>query len=172
MPFPFQVRPALAADAHALAALAIQVWLDTYATAGVNDLLGRYVLDAFTPSGFAALAQDERAALLVAESDAHLAGYALVRFDAPQALAPASDVELRTLYVQAPFTRAGVGTALLARARATVRERSGGDALWLSVNTRNRRACGFYEKHGFARMGQTWFTLGEARHENHVLALP
>jgi len=58
MPFSLQLRSAAATDAHALAALAIQVWLDTYATDGVNELLGRHVLDAFTPSGFAALAQD------------------------------------------------------------------------------------------------------------------
>ncbi|WP_454909457.1 N-acetyltransferase family protein [Variovorax gossypii] len=172
MPLSLQVRHAVATDAHALAALAIQVWLDTYATDGVNDLLGRHVLDAFTPSGFATLAQDTAAALLVAQNDAHLVGYALLRFDAAQPLAPASNVELCTLYVQERFTRAGVGTALLEQVRATVKKRTGNDALWLSVNIRNRRACGFYEKHGFGLKGTTWFVLGEDRHENHVLALP
>ena len=174
MPLSLQVRPAVATDAHALAALAIQVWLDTYATDGVNDLLGRHVLDAFTPSGFAALAQDQAAALLVAQNGAHLVGYALLRFDAAQPLAPApaSHTKLCTLYVQERFTRAGVGTALLAQTRATVRERTGADAVWLAVNTRNGRACRFYEKHGFSIKGQTWFVLGEDRHENHVLALP
>jgi diamine N-acetyltransferase len=172
MPFSLQVRPAVATDAHALAALAIQVWLDTYATDGVNDLLGRHVLDAFTPSGFAALAQDPAAALLVAQNDAHLVGYALLRFNAEQALAPASNTELCTLYVQERFTRTGIGTALLGQARTAVRQRTGADSLWLAVNTRNRRACRFYEKHGFNLKGQTWFTLGEDRHENHVLAVP
>ena len=172
MPFSLQVRPAVATDAHALAALAIQVWLDTYATDGVNDLLGRHVLDAFTPSGFSALAQDPAAALLVAQNDAHLVGYALLRFDSAQPLALACNTELCTLYVQERFTRAGVGTALLEQARIMVRERSGAGAMWLAVNTRNQRACRFYEKHGFSLKGRTWFALGEDRHENHVFAVP
>ena len=39
------VRRAVAADAHTLAALSIQVWLSTY-TEGVNDLFARYMLPA------------------------------------------------------------------------------------------------------------------------------
>ncbi|QNK67375.1 GNAT family N-acetyltransferase [Variovorax sp. PAMC26660] len=165
------VRPAVTADAHTLAALAIQVWLSTYATEGVNDLLARYVLGEFTPSKFVALTEDAAACLLVAEIDSHLVGYALVRFGVAQPLIPSAEAELCTLYVQEPFTGAGVGTALLREARASIRKRTGTDALWLSVNVKNRRACGFYEKHGLVEKGRTHFVLGEGRHENHVLAL-
>ena len=49
---PLHIRPPIAADAPALAALSIQVWLDTYATEGVSDLIARYVLDEFTPAAF------------------------------------------------------------------------------------------------------------------------
>jgi len=169
---PRTIRPATADDAPALAALSIQVWLSTYATEGVNDLLARYVLDEFTPSRFITWMHDASTALLVAEADAGLTGYARLRFGAPQALAPLVDTELCTLYVQEPFTRAGVGSALLDQARTTVRARTGGDAMWLTVNARNRRACDFYEKHGFAAKGTSWFVLGEDRHENHVLGCP
>jgi ribosomal protein S18 acetylase RimI-like enzyme len=162
------VRPAVAADAHALAALSIQVWLSTY-TEGVNDLFARYVLTEFTPSNFLALVEAPDVSLLVAEVDAHLVGYSLVRFGVPQPLVPASDSELCTLYVQEPFTRSGVGSALLQKARTVVQERTGNDGLWLSVNVKNLRACRFYEKHGFVVKGRTWFVLGEGRHENHVL---
>ncbi|MGJ7524155.1 N-acetyltransferase family protein [Variovorax sp. GB1P17] len=165
------VRPAVASDAHTLAALAIQVWLSTYATEGVNDLLARYVLQEFTPSNFAALTEDANACLLVAEIDSYLVGYALVRFGAAQPLAPSAGAELCTLYVQEPFTGAGVGSALLREARASIRQRTGTGALWLLVNVKNRRACDFYEKHGFVEKGRTHFVLGEGRHENHVLAL-
>lgn len=166
------LRPALATDAHALAALSIQVWLSTYATDGVNDRLARHVLEAFTPPKFAALAEAPDTALLVAQAGMHLVGYALVRFGAAQALTPACDTELCTLYVQEAFTGTGVGTLLLRGAHAAAGERTGSDALWLSVNVRNRRACRFYEKQGFAIQGRTWFVLGEDRHENHVLGRP
>ncbi len=166
------IRPGVTSDAHALAALSIQVWLATYATDGVNDLLARHVLDEFTAPRFASLAEAPDTALLVAEMDAHLLGYALVGFSAPQALAPACDTELRTLYVQEAFTGAGVGASLLEAARTAVRERTGNDALWLSVNARNHRARRFYEKHRFVIKGQAWFALGEDRHENNILSRP
>ena len=166
-----QIRPAIAGDAPALAALSIQVWLGTYATEGVNELLARYVLDEFTPAAFVSLMNDADTAVLVAETGGHLAGYARLRFGAPQELFPAASTELCTLYVQEPFTRSGVGSALLHEARATVHARTGNDALWLTVNVRNRRACAFYEKHGFTRKGTAWFTLGDGRHENHVLGV-
>lgn len=158
------VRSAVAADAHTLAALSIQVWLSTY-TEGVSDLFARYVLSEFTPEKFLALVEAPDVSLLVAEVDALLVGYALVRSGVPQPLAPGADSELCTLYVQEPFTRSGVGSALLQAARA------GNDKLWLMVNARNPRACRFYEKHGFVVKGRTWFVLGEGRYENHVMGL-
>ncbi|WP_240651576.1 MULTISPECIES: GNAT family N-acetyltransferase [unclassified Variovorax] len=169
---PFQIRPAIAADAPALAALSIQVWLATYATEGVSDLLARYVLEQFTPAAFTAWMEDADTALVVAEAGSHLVGYARLGFNAPQPLSPDIGTELCTLYVQEPFTRSGVGSALLDKACATIGERTGSDAMWLTVNTQNRRACAFYEKHGFARKGTTWFVLGEGCHENLVLARP
>ncbi|HEX7866703.1 MAG TPA: GNAT family N-acetyltransferase [Variovorax sp.] len=166
------IRPAIAADASALAALSIQVWLATYATEGVSDLLARHVLDQFTPARFVAWMEDADTALLVAEAHGHLVGYARLRFNTPQPLSRTTGTELCTLYVQEPFTRSGVGSALLGKAGDAVRERAGDDAMWLTVNVLNQRACNFYEKHGFVRKGTTWFVLGEGRHENHVLARP
>ena len=144
------VRPATAADAHTLAALAIQVWLDTYATDGVNDLLGRYVLSTFTPAAFAAWSESPHVALRVAQVGDQLVGYALLQFGAAQPLAPGCDTELRTLYVQSPFARSGVGSMLLREARSAAHARTGSDGLWLTVNVKNLRACAFYEKHGLA----------------------
>ena len=159
------VRAAVAVDAHTLAALSIQVWLATY-TEGVSDLCARYVLSEFTPEKFLALVNAPDVSLQVAKVDERLVGYALVRSGVPQPSVPETDSELYTLYVQEPFTRSGVGSALLQAARA------GNDGLWLMVNVQNLRACRFYEKHGFVVRGSTDFVLGEGRHRNHVLAMP
>ncbi|MGF6346467.1 N-acetyltransferase family protein [Variovorax sp. W2I14] len=164
-PPPISIRPARAADAHTLAALSIQVWLATY-TEGVSDLFARYVLSEFTPKKFLALVNAPDVSLHIAEVDDRLVGYALVRSGVPQPLAPEADSELCKLYVQAPFTRHGVGSALLRAARA------GNDGLWLMVNVQNLRACRFYEKLGFVVRGSTDFVLGDGRHRNHVLAMP
>lgn len=158
------VRAAVAADAHTLAALSIQVWLSTYAE-GVSELFARYVLSEFTPEKFLALVEAPDVSLQVALVDDRVVGYALVRSGVPQPLVPEADSELCTLYVQEPFTRWGVGSALLQAACA------GGDKLWLTVNAKNLRACRFYEKHGFVVKGKSWFVLGDGRHQNLVLGL-
>lgn len=162
---PISIRSARATDAHTLAALSIQVWLATY-TEGVSDLCARYVLSEFMPEKFLALLEAPNVSLHVAEVDDRLVGYSLVRSGVPQPLVPEADSELCKLYVQEPFTRHGVGSALLQSARA------GNDGLWLMVNVQNLRACSFYEKHGFVVRGSTDFVLGEDRHRNHVLAMP
>lgn len=162
---PISIRPARTADAHALAALSIQVWLATY-TEGVSDLFARHVLSEFTPEKFLSLLNASDVVLHIAEVDERLVGYSLVHSGVPQPLVPEADSELCTLYVQEPFARCGVGSALLQAAS------EGHNRLWLLVNVQNLRACRFYEKHGFVVRGSTDFVLGEGRHRNHVLARP
>lgn len=164
-PLPTTIRPAAEGDAHTLAALSIQVWLATY-TEGVSDLCARYVLSEFTPEKFLALLEAPNVSMHVAEVGDRFVGYSLVRSGVPQPLVPEADSELCKLYVQEPFTRHGVGSALLQAACAS------NDRLWLMVNVQNLRACRFYEKHGFVIRGSTDFVLGEDRHRNHVLAMP
>jgi ribosomal protein S18 acetylase RimI-like enzyme len=67
-----------------------------------------------------------------------IAGSRLVGFIA------ASDESVAQLHVQVGLHRQGIGSALLASAKA----RSSG-TLWLYAFARNVRACRFYEKHGF-----------------------
>lgn len=164
----FHVRTATSADAHSLAALSIQVWLSTYATAGVNHSAARFVLSEFSVENFARLVNDRAVVLLVAEEDAALTGYALARFGGASPLGSSPLTELSTLYVQEPSTRSGVGTALLAETRAVVRERTGDDGLWLSVKADNLRAQAFYRQRGFTMRGTTQFVLERATYENFV----
>lgn len=65
-------------DAENLSALAIQVWLHTYATEGISPLISRYVLSEFTPEKFEALLSNDSSTVLVAESNENLVGYATV----------------------------------------------------------------------------------------------
>ena len=175
-------------DAARLAALGMQVWLHTYATRGISETVARHVLAEFTPAKFDALMLSDTSHVLVAEQDDHLVGYAVLTFGAacPACDAPPTEphaepriephtepptqptTELATLYVQAHFARQGIGARLLdaAAALATVRSRAG---LWLTVNARNDAAMAFYARHGYARVGTAYFTLGGVRHENHVL---
>jgi diamine N-acetyltransferase len=162
------IRRATLEDAHCLAALSIQVWLDTYAKAGIGDSVARYVLATFSPQKFIQLAADETAILLVAEETENLTGYALVRLDSPCPFQSGPDVELCTLYVQEPFTGARVGTELLAQALSVVSALTQSGRLWLSVKSDNLRARAFYERRGFAMRGTVDFVLAQTSYENCV----
>lgn len=67
-----------------------------------------------------------------------LLGSELVGFVAANATSVAQ------LYVRVGWQRRGIGRALLEWAK-----RQSGGSLWLHTFARNRRACAFYERHGF-----------------------
>ena len=165
------IRPGRPGDAANLAALAIQVFLHTYATQGISSVLSAHALSEFTPEKFAASLGSETTQIFVAEEGAHLVGYARIGFGAVCSERSASTAELTTLYVQEHFTGQGVGSALLAQAETLVWQRTG-QALWLTVNAQNARAIAFYTAHAYSKIGTAWFVLGGERHENHVLLAP
>ena len=162
------VRPGQPEDAENLTALAIQVWLHTYATQGISSTISSYVLSEFTPKRFAALLSEPTSALFVAEKDDNLLGYAVVKGDTPCPVRSASKSELATLYVQGPFMGKGVGALLLKQAERWAMERAG-TSVWLKTNPQNSRAIAFYAKHGYTKVGITFFELGGEKYKNLVL---
>ena len=168
MDFEVSVRNAIPSDAERLAALGMQVWLHTYATNGISQDIASYVLMEFTAAKMSALLADPSAVVLVAEAAGCLAGYATLQLDMPCPSDSTATVELATLYIQAHFSRQGLGTRLLARAEQAVRDRAG-SALWLTVNAHNATAISFYTAHGYTKIGTAYFSLGNTQHENHVL---
>lgn len=162
------IRQGKPEDAETLAALAIQVWLHTYATDGVSSTIARYVLAEFTPERFQDMLKRAAATILVAEMGASLVGYAVVHVGASCAEAASATAELATLYVQEHFIGKGAGSALLRHAEAVAGQRTG-HPLWLKVNARNNKAIAFYAQHGYNKIGVAYFSLGANEHENLVL---
>jgi ribosomal protein S18 acetylase RimI-like enzyme len=158
-------------DAIGLAALGIQVWLDTYATDGVSQSIAEYVLSEFTPEKFRALLSRQDSVVLVAELGGNLVGYAVMGLSAISACT-GSTVELATLYVQEHFTRAGVGSALLSECQNIAFQNADSRIIWLTVNAQNERAIAFYRKHGFVESGIDYFELGGQQHKNYVFVGP
>ncbi len=164
------LHDAVADDALCLSVLAMQVWLDTYATGGVRPAMAREVLQTYSLAAFEAAIVDRATRLVVAEHDAHMIGFAQLTLDAHHALAPAGrQAELLRLYVQEPFTGVGVGTRLLARAEAAA-AKSGATVLWLTPWVYNARALAFYGRRGYDDHGLTWFRFEGESHENRVFA--
>ena len=162
------LRAGHANDAECLAALAIQVWLDTYALEGIRHSIAQFVLSEFTPAKFRERLADSNIEVVIAEVKDHLVGFSLIRYGA---ICPArTDVtsEVEVLYVQPCFARAGVGSRLLSHCERLVRQRTANSRVWLSVNAHNERALAFYRKHGYDQVGSIDFEFSGERHENYV----
>ena len=168
---PFLLRDAIGRDADSLTALAIQVWLHTYATNGISPAIARHVLATYTTEQFLRWVNDPHYVLLVALQRDSLIGFALASFNA--AVPTATTIpELLTLYVQPRFVGRGVGSALLHAMQDEATQRRGSSCLELSVHAENGSAIDFYRHHGFVEIGMTNFYLAEVAHKNLVLRGP
>ena len=164
------LRQAVAADALCLSVLAMQVFLDTYATEGIRPALAREVLREYAQEKFLAAMADSKCQLTLAESAGHLIGFAHTVSGATQALAPAgAQAELLRLYVQEPFTGAKVGTRLLRHAEQQAHA-AGATVLWLTTWVHNHRALAFYASRGYTDYGLTQFVFEGEAHANRVFA--
>ena len=165
------VRSATPDDAERLSALAIQVWLHTYATEGISSTISSYVLSQFSTDRFTSLLLTQESKVLVAEVAENLVGFATVSFGTVCPKPATARAELATLYVQEHFHGNGVGRQLLREAESLALLNAG-SSLWLTVNSKNHRAIDFYFKNGYKKIGTTYFSLGEEKHENLVLSNP
>jgi len=163
-------RPARADDASCLGVLSTQVFLDTYATAGINAALADEVLTLHSVAAYEALLADPGVTLLVAECDGNLVGFSQVINDAPDPQVPEpAAAELRRLYVQQGFIGRGLGRDLLRQAEKAAAAR-GAEMLWLTAWAGNVRALRFYPRCGYDELGDTVYTIAGVDYPNKLLA--
>jgi diamine N-acetyltransferase len=80
------------------------------------------------------------------------------------------DYELRRIYLFHRFHGTGIGRALMKQAVDISRE-MGRKRLLLGVNRENTAAISFYEKAGFAKVGERQFTVGSRVCDDDIMAL-
>ncbi|MFZ6722138.1 GNAT family N-acetyltransferase [Undibacterium sp. Ji49W] len=164
-----QFRPATQDDALCLSVLAMQVFLDTYATTGIRPAIAKEVLHAFSVSAFTDLLARDGTFTHVAERDGNLLAFSQIGLETRQELVGATHpAELDRLYVQEPFTHMGLGSQLLRVAEATAVQH-GADVMWLTPWVHNVRALQFYARLGYVDVGGTSFFMEGEAHENRVL---
>lgn len=164
------LRPATPDDATTISALAIQVYLDTYAEEGIRPDVAREALRECAAEAFDARLREPQRRIVLAERDGALLGFAELSL-AEQA-APAGGVagaELIRLYIQPAAQRTGLGRRLIRAAEALVAE-AGLPALWLTAWDGNHRALAFYAREGYADVGATTFSFEGVTVGNRVLA--
>ncbi|NVZ20635.1 GNAT family N-acetyltransferase [Pseudomonas costantinii] len=162
------IRNAIPQDALCIGVLGMQVFLDTYATQGIRSSIANEALQAFAPESIAQLITQPGTALIVAELNNHLVGFAQITLNASHSMIEAPDVaELQRLYIQERFTGLGIGYQLLqaAEQRAAL---GGASLLWATVWVGNERALGFYPRRGYEELGAPTYTFQGETHGNRL----
>ncbi|NBF04930.1 GNAT family N-acetyltransferase [Pseudomonas sp. Fl5BN2] len=166
---PLQVRPAQPADSQRLSQIARQ----TFALACPPDTPAKeieaFIEEHLLPEHFAALLQQPDKQLRVLLQGPQVIGYSLIS-QQPEALGvSAADgiAELTRCYLDAEHHGSGAAQYLLSH---TLAQQPG--PLRLTVNEANARAIRFYQRNGFAIVGETTFHCGADLHRDWVMLRP
>jgi diamine N-acetyltransferase len=163
-----EFRRATPQDALCVGVLAIQVFLDTYATHGIRPDVARQALANYTPESFAKRIEDPSTFFILVERGSHLLGFAESAIGTP---APTESLEngmeLVRLYVPRHAHREGLGSALLARTEALAMEKSV-QCLWLTAWSGNASAIAFYAARGYVDIGATSYVFEGNAYENRI----
>lgn len=167
------LRPGNLHDSVCVSALAIQVFLDTYAADGMRPDLAREVQRECGQAAADAWLADRASRILLAERDGHLLAFAHWRFRLPGSANSTRDVEVREgaelarLYVQRHFHGTGIGRSLLSQVEADARD-AGSQRLWLTAWAGNAKALMFYAHAGYIDTGATDYELEGRSYENRI----
>ena len=160
-------RAGVPADALCVGVLAMQVFLDTYATEGIRSDLAREALAGYSPEAFAPLLVDRSVSFVLAETQGHLIGFAELHHASACPAHPRAHVELVRLYVQLHFQRQGIGAQLMKHAEQRAHA-LGVDALWLSAWCGNERALAFYPAMGYKDVGHAEHVIEGRAYPNRL----
>lgn len=169
-PAGLRIRPASNADAALLTALGAETFTTSFGAQNTPENLAAHLAKSYGDDIQRRELADPALTYLIAEVEAQVAGYALVRVgDAPACVTGASPIEVLRFYVVQDFHGTGVAQALMDACAHEARKR-GGNTLWLGVWSLNPRAIRFYQKWGFEDIGTQTFMLGDDPQQDRVLA--
>lgn len=163
------IRRAGPADAETLAALGARTFSETFAHLYAPEDLEAFLAEAYGLERTRAdLADGSKASWLV-EADGAPIGYAL----AGPCQLPHDDVtpacgELKRLYFLKGHQGGGLGGRLFAEVMDWLAS-DGARDIWIGVWSENYGAQRFYERHGFAKVGEYGFAVGKTVDREFIL---
>ncbi len=165
------IRPALPAEAQALARLGERLWRETYTGLIPSSNLELHLAATFGPAQQAAELADTACWTLLLEVGGTLLGYTLLRACGPEvekSLGFIRPLEVARFYVD--HTLHGTGAAqVLMKAVLAQATAAGHDGLWLQVWEQNPRALRFYAKAGFTDAGGASYRIGNQVDRDRLL---
>lgn len=163
------IRRAGPDDALALADIGRRTFAETFGHIYPPTDLANFLAATHTAAPVAAELADPRMAHWLVERDGEVIGYALAgACDLPHPEVNAGDGELKRFYLLASEQGRGTGSRLLAEVFAWL-ERDGPRDLWIGVFSENLGAQRLYRRHGFEKVGEYKFIVGETRDHEFIL---
>jgi len=159
------IRHANIHDVASLAALTLQVWLNTYTVDGMRKAYADFAIEQFTKAHFEELLANKAYKILVYERAGALLGFAMIN-TASFFGDPSRGYELEKLYVHNHFHGQGIGKVLL---QAVAQHY--GLPFWLYTWTENSSNM-FYQRLGFKHVGEFSFEFAGHTILNHVYVSP
>lgn len=158
------LRPATPDDAPALAVLGAETFVAAFGHLYRPVDLEAFIFEVHNPEAVAGEIAGAECTHCLVELEGALIAFAKLRH--PSKFAVLSDardpIELGQLYALPQHTGAGLGTRLMDWALSHARVH-GHDAMLLSVYSENYGAQRFYQRHGFAKLADITFQVG-----NHI----
>ncbi len=127
------------------------------------DNIASFINTNLSPARFAEYLADPQRAILTAQHDGRIVGYAMLIRGVVD-----NTAELSKMYVLPEYHGAEVGSALMERALSAAEE-WGVRCVWLGVNQANQRAQRFYIKSDFTISGTRTFQVGTRLENDFVM---
>lgn len=163
-------RDATVPDGPALAEMGRRCFQETFGPHFPAGDMALHLERMFGPEGLPAELRDPDLRVRMAEEGGEIAAYLkLSPMHLPVPHEPGA-LEVKQLYVLAPWQGAGVAAALMDWAEAAGRA-EGAPALYLSVWEHGARAIAFYARRGFEKVGEAPFRLGTRAYRDPVMRL-
>lgn len=156
----FTIRRAQIEDAPALAALARQTFIDTYAALCHPDDVQMHCDQAFGVAQQSQEILNPHYVVLLQFHEQELIGFAQVAHkEVPACVTQAKVIALYRYYLKQSWHGKGAALPLLTAAEQVAKQQ-GADYLWLGMWKHNQRAAAFYRKVGFQWVGETTYQFG------------
>jgi ribosomal protein S18 acetylase RimI-like enzyme len=166
------LRPALAADAAPLARLGADSFIAKFGDLYRPEDLAAFLQGSHSEAKVAKEIADPALRIMLAEdADGRLLGFCKLVLDCgwPDHARGGRVIELKQLYTAPHATGQGIGGRLMDWAVAEAAA-FGADEIQLSVYAHNPGAQKFYARHGFAKVADIHFMVGEQRDEEYLFA--
>ena len=168
MPEP-TIRRATSADAETLAAIGAETFTETFGHLYPPRDLERFLAEAYDLERTRRDLADPAKASWLVEVDGETVGYGTAGpCGLPHAEVTPACGEIKRIYFRRAWQGAGAGGRLFAQ-RGDWLQAEGPRAIWIGVWSENHGAQRFYARHGYTKVGEYGFEVGDTVDREYIL---